>query len=373
MPVGLYIHVPFCRSRCHFCAFYLQIHREDRGRDYLASLERELRLHAAHGTLCGRTLETVYFGGGTPTALSSEQLLGILGSVRRHLNVQDRAEITIEAHPDTVTHDGLQALREAGVNRISFGAQSMDDQELLQVGRRTGGGHTVSAVELARRVGIGNINLDLIYGFPGQTLESWRTTLDEAIALAPTHISCYALTIETHTRFAVDLHRGDIREPDATLQNCMEDEAAERLTKAGLDRYEISNYARPGYACAHNLLYWTGGEYLGLGPSAQSFLNGCRFGNVDDLAAYHRALDAGQLPIQEREPLSLTQQQREAFIFGLRRTDGTRAENALMEDREWTGRLEHLLSRGLLEKRDGRLRLTPLGIRFADTVAVELF
>jgi len=372
MPLGLYIHVPFCRTRCHFCAFYLQIHREDRGRDYLVSLEREVRLHAAVGTLRGRTLETVYFGGGTPTALSPEQLLGILGTVRRHLNVQGRAEITIEAHPDTVTHAGLRSLWEAGFNRISFGAQSMDEQELLQVGRRTGGRHTVAAVELARRVGFGNINLDLIYGLPGQTLESWRTTLDETVALAPTHVSCYAFTIEPHTRFAVDLHRGDIREPDATLQNSMEEEAAERLTKAGLHRYEISNYARPGYACAHNLLYWTGAEYLGLGPSAQSFLDGYRFGNVEDLAAYSSALAAGRLPIQERESLSLRQQQREAFIFGLRRTDGTRPGSALTEDHEWAIRVEHLLSQGLLEKRDGRLRLTPLGIRFADTVAAEL-
>ncbi|MFM8552845.1 MAG: coproporphyrinogen-III oxidase family protein, partial [Nitrospiraceae bacterium] len=192
------------------------------------------------------------------------------------------AEITVEAHPDSVTEEGLHSLREAGCNRISFGIQSADEDKLIQVGRHTTSAAVDLAVAQARAAGFTNLNLDLIYGLPGQTLASWRGTLDRALALAPDHLSCYALTIEDKTHLQVSLRRGDLPEPDQDLQNAMEDEAALHLTAAGLDRYEISNYSRPGFACRHNLLYWQGGEYLGLGPSAQSYLADSRFGNVED-------------------------------------------------------------------------------------------
>jgi len=372
--VGLYLHVPFCRTRCHFCAFTLQIHRADRVQRYLDSLAREIRLHAEQRSLAGRRLDTVYFGGGTPTTLSVPQLLSVLRHVRDRFGVNDAAEVSVEAHPDTVTEEGLRALAEAGVNRISFGAQSMNDDELLQIGRRTSGDRTRAAVAMARVAGFSTINLDLIYGVPGQTLDGWLATLDDILSLEPAHLSCYALTVEEKTRLHVDVRRGEAAEPDAALQNEMEDAAADHLAGAGFTRYEISNYCRPGHACRHNLLYWQGQDYLGLGPSAQSYLDGRRFGNVESPDAYSSMLDAGCLPVASSETLSADQRLRERFVLGLRLIEGV-DQNLLRHeppDRAWRQTLDQLTRRGLLEERAGRVRLTEAGRRFADSVAVEL-
>ncbi|MGH7165097.1 MAG: radical SAM family heme chaperone HemW [Nitrospiraceae bacterium] len=374
MDVGLYIHVPFCRTRCHFCAFYLQIHREDRAQAYVQSLQREIRLHAARNTTGSRPLGTVYLGGGTPTTLTSEQLSRVLAWVRTYFGVEEDAELTIEGHPDTVTGEELERLAEAGFNRISFGLESMDNEELRRIGRSLDARRIHVAVRQAREAGFVNLNLDLIYGLPGQSLDSWRSTLDQTIALDPTHVSCYALTVEERTRLHVDLVRGTANEPDPVLQNAMEDEAEDRLARAGYERYEISNYCRPGYACRHNLGYWKDGDYLGLGPSAQSYVNGCRFGNVEDLALYHDTLESGRLPILEHEQLNPERQRREALVFGLRLTDGidltTLGAGPRPADVEST--LNHLIDRGLLDEAAGRIRLTAVGRRFADSVAVEL-
>ncbi|MGH2618973.1 MAG: coproporphyrinogen-III oxidase family protein, partial [Anaerolineales bacterium] len=281
---------------------------------------------------------------------------------------------TLEAHPDTVTGEELERLAEAGFNRISFGLESMDNEELRRIGRSPDRRKIHVAVRQAREAGFVNLNVDLIYGLPGQSLDSWRSTLDQALALDPTHVSCYALTVEERTRLHVDLVRGTANEPAPVLQNAMEDEAEDRLARAGYARYEISNYCRPGYACRHNLRYWMNEDYLGLGPSAQSYVNGRRFGNVEDLALYHDALASGRLPILEDEQLNPERQRREALVFGLRLTDGidmtTLGAGPRPADVE--GTLDHLIDRGLLEAVAGRIRLTAVGRRFADSVAVEL-
>lgn len=373
MPLGIYIHVPFCRTRCSFCAFYLRIHREDWAQAYVEALTREIRLHAAQDRLEGRLPDSLYFGGGTPTTLHPEQLVEILALVRDNFGLARQAEVTVEAHPDSVTEEGLQTLREAGFNRISFGIQSADKEELLQVGRKTDGASVDRDVAHARAAGFVNLNLDLIYGLPGQTLASWQETLAQALAMAPAHLSCYALTVEEKTHLQVSLHRGDLPEPDQGLQNVMEDEAALRLAEAGFDRYEISNYCRSGSACRHNLLYWQGGEYLGLGPSAQSYLNGCRFGNVEDLTAYRDQLASGRLATVQTEQLSPAQRQREALVFGLRLTDGVPFNRSLAQSTDqWEEKLQRLERDGLIEVDADRVRLTALGRRFADQVAVEL-
>lgn len=374
MSVGLYIHVPFCRTRCHFCAFTLQIHREDRVQRYLDAIVTEMHLHAGQQSLAGRRLDTVYFGGGTPTTLSAAQLTGVLQNVRDSFGLTDAAEISVEAHPDTVMEDGLRQLTDAGFTRISFGVQSMDDGELLQIGRCTSSNRTQAAVSMARSAGFANINLDLIYGVPGQTSDGWLATLDAVLSLEPAHLSCYALTVEEKTRLHLDVRRGDAVEPDTALQNEMEDAAARRLAAVGFTRYEISNYARPGYACRHNLLYWQGQDYLGLGPSAQSYLDGRRFGNIESVENYDRTLGQGCLPVAESELLSADQRQREQIVFGLRLIEGV--DQVLLRheppDRAWQQTLDRLTRRGLLEEHAGRVRLTEAGRRFADSVAVEL-
>lgn len=373
MGVGLYVHVPFCLARCNFCAFYLQIFREDSAQRYLKGLRQEIRLHADRGTLGGREPETIYFGGGTPTTLRPRELCGVLDELRDTFGMHPNAEVSIEAHPETVTSEGLASLVRAGFTRISFGIQSLDADELIGIGRPTAPQVPRQAVELARRAGFGDINLDVIYGLPGQTIESWLATLEEVLALEPTHLSCYALTVEERTQLARDVRKGAASAPDPDVQNAMEEAAVRRLAEAGFRRYEISNYSRPGYACRHNLLHWQGGEYLGLGPSAQSFLRGCRFGNVEGLLGYLRTLEAGRLPIAESEPLGQEQTQHEAVVFGLRLIEGV--ERRLVQhamDKEGDRSLNRLMGQGLLEEHSGRIRLTDMGRRYADTVAVEL-
>jgi oxygen-independent coproporphyrinogen III oxidase len=374
MPIGLYIHVPFCRSRCHFCAFYLEIYREDRAQHYLTALIQEIRLHAGQLTVGDRRLDTVYLGGGTPTALQPSELCGILSYVQANFGLQPNAEITVEAHPDTITIEGLAQLAEAGFNRISFGVQSLEEHELVSIGRPSLPDTVHGAVALARQAGFTNINLDVMFGLPGQTLESWQATLDQAIALNPSHLSCYALTVEAGTRLIVDIRRGDRTEPEDVLQNTMEEDAFRALTAAGFARYEISNYCRPGYACRHNMLYWEGADYLGIGPSAQSYVGGHRFGNVEDLKAYQDRLASGHLPTADSERLSLEQQHREAIIFGLRLTEGipSASVHRYEMDADWKSKMVQLLNEGWLEEAAGRIRYTATGRRFADSVAVDL-
>lgn len=370
--IGLYIHVPLCRQRCHFCAFYLEIATPARIEAFLSALTRELLLYAGQDLLGARALHSIYFGGGTPTTIPARQLAGLLARIRDLFPVSPDVEVTIEAHPSTVTGSDLSVLADAGFNRLSLGAESMAPGDFIPIGRPGTVTETEQAVEHARTAGFSNISLDLMYGLPGQSLTSWIRTVDSLIRLNPTHISCYALTVEDHTRLAQDIARGLVAAPDETLQNEMEAAAETVLASAGFTRYEISNYARSRYACRHNLLYWSNGEYLGLGPSAQSYVGGCRFGNVADLDAYTGRLREEQLPVSERRLLSAGEQERDALIFGLRLLNGV-PDSVAAGDSGQRDLLAQLSAKGLIVSEDQRIRLTPLGRRFADSVAEELF
>jgi oxygen-independent coproporphyrinogen-3 oxidase len=369
--IGLYIHIPFCRQRCHFCAFYLEITQTKRVDAYRSALAQEIALYHRQDLLRGRPLETVYFGGGTPTAIPAADLVSLLNLVRAVWPISGNVEITVEAHPSTVTTEGLKTLVEAGFNRISLGAESMDERDFAPIGRRGTPEDTTSAVVAARAAGFTNINLDLMYGLPGQSKEDWARTLRSLLALDPSHVSCYALTVEEGTRLAQDIMHGIVCEPDEALQVAMESVAEKILTEAGFVRYEISNYAMPGATCRHNLLYWTDQDYLGLGPSAQSYIDGVRFGNIPDLTAYVEMLEASRFPVTERTVLSASQRRREALVFGLRLVGGVPLNG--LQDSEQRERVRRLVAQGLLESADGLVRLTPLGQRYADSVAEELF
>jgi len=370
--IGLYIHVPLCRQRCHFCAFYLEIATPARIETFLSALERELTLYHQQNLLAGRALQSIYFGGGTPTVIPALQLAALLALIRKTFPVIPDVEVTVEAHPSTVTLQDLRILGEAGFNRISLGAESMAPQDFIPIGRPGTISDTEQAVQDARTAGFSNINLDLMYGLPGQSLASWTATLQSLLALDPTHISCYALTIEDHTKLAQDIAKGLVPAPDDTLQIEMEAVTERVLTAAGFARYEISNYARPGYACRHNLLYWTNGDYLGLGPSAQSYIAGSRFGNIANLEAYTSQLQGDRLPVTDRHMLTNDEQQRDALIFGLRLLKGV-PNNLAIEDAEQRDILTQLTERGLIVNEHDRIKLTPLGRRFADSVASDLF
>jgi len=370
--IGFYIHVPLCRQRCHFCAFYLEIATQTRIQAFLSALERELALYHQQDLLNGRALQSIYFGGGTPTTIPPRQLAALLAGIRDRFAVIPDIEVTIEAHPSTVALPDLKVLADAGFNRISLGAESMAPQDFIPIGRPGTITETNQAVANARTAGFSNINLDLMYGLPGQSLASWTATVESLIRLSPTHISCYALTVEDHTRLAQDIAKGLIPAPDEALQNEMEETAEAILAAAGFIRYEISNYAKPGYACRHNLLYWTNGDYLGLGPSAQSYIAGNRFGNIANLDSYTNQLQNDRLPATDHRLLTADEQQRDAIIFGLRLLNGVPKDLAGRNE-EQRNILECLTAKGLVASDHERIRLTPLGRRFADSVASTLF
>ncbi len=369
--VGLYVHIPFCHRRCHFCAFYLEIARSDRLATFYTALVQEIKLWTSHGLLTDRSLQSIYFGGGTPTSLPAGQLASLLSLIRTTWSIQSTAELTVEAHPSTITVEDLTTLVEAGFNRISFGAESMNDQDFVSLGRLGSVRETETAVQAARTAGFRNINLDLMYGLPGQSLVDWQQTLELVLALEPAHLSCYALTLEEGTRLAHDVAGNPTLMPDELLQVEMDSVAESVLTTAGFIRYEISNYAKPGRLCRHNMLYWTDGEYGGLGPSAQSYLNDTRFGNIADLDTYVEILGKQSLPKTEETKLPPTARQRDALVFGLRLVQGVPVATVVAAGRE--GMIETLTAQGLLDVNHERVWLTPLGRRYADTVAEKLF
>lgn len=373
--IGIYLHIPFCRQRCHFCAFYLEVAGTDRSMDRLdafhLALAQEIELHRRQDSIGSRPLQSIYFGGGTPTALPATRLALLLELVRTAWPIQASAEITVEAHPSTVTPADLKVLADAGFSRISFGAESMNEQDFAPIGRPGRVQDTETAVEAARAAGFVNISLDLMYGLPGQSLESWTDTVRALLLLRPSHISCYALTIESGTKLSRNMALNLVPRIDEALQVAMESAAETLLSEAGFIRYEISNYAKPGFACRHNLLYWTDGDYLGLGPSAQSYVNGVRFGNVADLTAYVDMLAEHRLPVTERTDLSDLEQQQDALIFGLRLLRGVPLNR--VPNPEQHSKIHTLIEQGLLESTTDRIRLTPLGRRYADTVAGKLF
>ena len=370
--LGLYIHVPFCKQRCHFCAFYLTIHRESLVDDFLDALEKEIELYGQQ--LAAVPVSTIYFGGGTPTVLAPRQLVKMLEGIAKVFPVQSQVEITVEASPDSISQQGLEVLREAGVNRLSLGAQSFEKAEWEPLGRSGSILDIRSAVQWASEAGFQNINLDLIYGLPKQTLESWQCSLRETVELNPTHVSCYALTIEEGTKFYRDHLRDELCEGSVDLQQAMQAQAVAYLSDKGYRQYEISNFCRPGYGCRHNLRYWSGQGYLGLGPSAQSYVGGVRFGNVENVHEYGRQLGENELPLSRIEGLSKNQTDRERVIFGLRLVEGLdlRVVQDLAQDVTWRSAVNRLVNNGLLSKEGSFLKLTEVGRSFADSVAVEL-
>jgi oxygen-independent coproporphyrinogen-3 oxidase len=373
--IGLYLHVPFCKRLCSYCAFVTRGYRESRATAFVADLLTEIRRYGEDGRLTGRPVETVYFGGGTPTTLSAEQLLEILKCCRRTFALDPAAEITVEANPTTVEGSGLPALRRGGVNRISFGAQSFDDAELKAMGTPHTAEEIGRAVRKARKAGFANINMDLIYGLPRQSPARWLANLEAAIGLAPEHLSFYGLTIEEGSRLERDVARGRVTLEAADAQADLYNLGRERLEAAGYVRYEVSNFCRPGYACWHNLGYWTDREWLGLGPGAHSYINGDRFCNVGSLEEYHRLVAEGVLPVAEWEPGSPDLRLREAVAFGLRTVAGVKLEplarryglDPLERFREPIGRLTR---EGWLVLENDALRPSAEGILLADDLAV---
>ena len=315
LPLGLYIHIPFCRSKCAYCDFYSLAGAEERMDDYCRALERHLA-EVAPQAECHKA-DTVYFGGGTPSYLGAERLCRLLGSIRKLYKVDKHAEITLEANPDSATdRKTLKRLRKAGFNRLSLGVQSMDDALLQAIGRIHTRQQVQEAVAAARKAGFKNLSLDLIYGLPGQTMEGWEKTLSDAVGLHPEHLSCYGLKLEEGT--PLYRRQGELTFPDEDMQADMYLYAVEFLKQCGYEQYEISNFAKPGFASRHNLKYWLMQEYAGFGPGAHSDFGNVRYGYARDLERYLK----GELVLQESETVDSDEREREYLMLRLRTVQG---------------------------------------------------
>lgn len=318
--LGLYFHIPFCRSRCLYCDFTSTTGMESAIPAYCAALLCELRREWEMGTK--ESVDSIFFGGGTPSLLEARDLAGVLEYVQKLTDVAPGAEITLEANPGTLDLPKLARLREAGFNRLSLGVQSSHDQELGRIGRAHNRKEAETAFNLAQAAGFNNINMDLIFGLPGQTLKSWEETLDWATAVNPEHLSCYGLQVEEGTAMAEAVRRGHIVLPPEEETVAMMEWARRSLPNHGLAPYEISNYARPGRECRHNLRYWQAEDYLGIGAGATSTRGLSRWSNTDDLLDYIRGVEEEGVPRREYERLTEREKLVEAIMLGLRMTGG---------------------------------------------------
>ena len=363
MNAGLYVHVPFCLTRCGYCDFNAYAGLDHLAGRYVRALEAEADLHAADWS--GVTFASIFVGGGTPTTLPVDRLVKLVEEFRSVFSFVDEPEITVEANPDTVDVRYFEALR-ARVNRVSMGAQSFDPQVLLSLERLHSAESVRRAFGAARNAGYDNLNLDLIYGAQGESHSSWRSTLEETIALGPEHVSAYALTIEPNTPLGAKVRAGLVPPPDPDVQADRYDLACELLGAAGYEHYEISNWAKPGFRCLHNEGYWEGRPYLGLGAGAHSYREGVRWWNVRPPQQYLDLVETGSRPVGDREVLTDDERSTERLLLGLRRRDGVPVD--------WVNRAraDTFVEEGLAERRDGRVALTERGMLLANEAVAEL-
>lgn len=381
---GLYIHIPFCRQKCFYCDFPSFAGREKKIDRYLQALEQEFALlkQRVHSKDNARDTErkfvprTIYIGGGTPTVLNLDQLGKLLDIVQKYVAVSEAEEFTVEMNPGTVDREKLLLLQQAGVNRLSVGVQSFDDNCLQKIGRIHTAQEAVDTIELAHNLGFGNISLDLIYGLPQQDREILIQSVERALTLPVQHISIYGLQLEEGTAFQRMADMGKLHLPTDELVEAMYDYIVEKLPEAGYQRYEISNYALPGYESKHNLSYWQDVDYLGLGSGAHSYWQGTRYENPRGIDDYISVLEAGRLPATLEEQVDKQAHMEEYCFLGLRTAAGI--DKNLFQQKFGVdlftvyGRtIEKLVAQDLLQHTARGIALTTLGMKYGNQVFGE--
>lgn len=370
--IGLYLHIPFCVRKCLYCDFYSAKPEQGIEKRYVAALIKHLKTVAP--TVADRQVDTVYFGGGTPTLLETRDLAALLDCVRAHYHLTPDAEISTECNPVTGRDELFHGLAAAGFNRVSVGLQSTDEGELRALGRPHDAAAFFNTFRGLLAAGIHNINVDLMFGIPRQTRESFAATLAAVVAVGPTHVSAYGLRVEAGTPF--DAMKKTLCLPDDDATADMQLLAAEKLTAAGYEHYEVSNYARPGCACRHNLRYWLGAPYLGFGPGAHSYSGGERYAFSKDTAAYIVAAEAGQTPpVCERETVTGKNAQDEYVMLRMRLYEGVneadfKARFGVPFDKAY-GPFDRLIAAGYLCRTAGRTRFTERGMYVSNAILSE--
>jgi len=365
---AVYVHIPYCISRCPYCDFNTYVGIEDTAPEYVDALLTEARTWTERAA--GRPAESIFIGGGTPSLLEPQLFDRLMRGLRETFDLASGAEITMEANPETVDAERLAAYGASGVNRVSFGAQSFAPHILQKLGRAHDADRTKAAVAAARAAGLDNLNLDLIYGTPGESFDDWRRSLDETIALDPEHISAYALTIEEGTAFGAAVAGGTMAAPDDDDMAAKYEYALDALRAAGYDHYEISNWARPGRACRHNLVYWTQGDYAGLGAGAHGHHAGTRSWNQKLPRTY---IDNADDPVAGSETLSPAERADEWLVLRARLVGGLdRAEAESRTGRDLGAPIDRLVSAGLVTQNEGVLVPTRRGLLLGSEIALAL-
>ncbi|SHJ81413.1 oxygen-independent coproporphyrinogen-3 oxidase [Caminicella sporogenes DSM 14501] len=373
--IGLYIHIPFCLKKCNYCDFVSFDYKEENANLYFKALNKEINLYK--DLLSKYSIKTIFFGGGTPSIINIKDLCNIIDNIYKNFSVLSDIEFTIECNPGTIDEEKLKKYKSFGINRLSIGLQSFNNEILKFIGRI----HTKEIFErnylLARNIGFDNINIDLIYGLPNQSLSDWKNTLKKVVNLKPEHISAYSLKIEEGTRF-YDLYKdGNLNLPEEEIDRQMYHYAIDYLKENNIYQYEISNFAKRGYECRHNIIYWQNEEYVGLGLSAHSYINSIRYGNTSDLKSYYNFLNNSKLPIDFKELKKRDDKIVETMFLGLRMNDGVGIQkfkekfNATPFD-VYGKKLYKLQEMGLIDIDDKNIKLTKYGMDVSNRVFVEL-
>ncbi|HNZ64974.1 MAG TPA: radical SAM family heme chaperone HemW [Smithella sp.] len=368
---GLYIHIPFCLSKCGYCNFY-SIKSVNLIPDYIAALKKEIQ----HYCNVFSSFDTIYIGGGTPSLLTPQQLADILKTVNQHYKIDKNAEITLEANPGDISFDYLKTIRGIGINRLNIGVQSFSDKILKFIGRRHSAKEAVASIEASRQVGFDNLGIDLIYGIYGLGIKSWKNTLQRAVSFAPEHLSCYQLSLSENTPLYKKYSSEGWKLPVENMELKLFLTTAEYLENAGYIHYEVSNFAhRDKFQSRHNQKYWRHTSYLGLGPAANSFLDNKRWWNKSSVKTYLKEISGGRMPVQDSEILSMEQLQLEALFLGLRTKAGidlkhykTKYGIDVLADNKII--IDALIKNKLVELEKGSLRPTRAGMAVADSLAL---
>ena len=371
--LGIYIHIPFCRSKCDYCDFYSLAGRDDRMDQYQKALLSHIKETAPLAQ--DFPVDTIYIGGGTPSYYGAKRLKELLGVIRKLYKVEKDAEVTVECNPDSVDVKSLKILRKAGVNRLSMGMQSANACELERIHRIHTPQQVNEAATAARKAGFTNLSLDLIYGLPGQTMDSWKATVEHALSLIPQHLSCYGLKVEEGTPLAARVAQGEVL-PDDDQQADLYLWTVGRLERAGYPQYEISNFAKPGFASRHNLRYWLTQPYIGFGPGAHSDFGGRRYSFVRNLDAYIQGVLQGGDIIDESEIIPKRERCGEYLMLRLRTVQGINEQEYrstyFMDFAPLQARLEQFRAQGWAEQTDGRWHFTPKGFLLSNQLIGDL-